>query len=851
MELLERDAALAVLADAYAAAGRAGRIVLVTGEPGIGKTALVREFVRRLNGGSRVLVGACDNLSIKRPLGPLRDVVGEVSPRLAAALVADTPAPEIHSLLVEELAGSQQTTVLVIEDVHWADDATLDALVVVGRRIASLPALVVVTCRDGEVPEGIHGAVDVVESGNLIFLELEPLSPRAVAALAGDDADDVYAATGGNPFFVTELLASRTSASLPPSVASAVLARAARLDATGRRVVELISLVPSRMPTSMLDALVSDWPQAAEDGERGRLLEIAPTHVGFRHELARNAISQSIPAARRRGLHAEILDVLVATGGDVADVVHHAEAAGATAVVAENALQAARRAAAVASNREAFSHYRRAADFLERLAPHEQAEVLEELANFAYLVGDVEQAFEAIGRARAIHEAEGDDEAVGRCARVVSRLHWFAGDGAAARDNALEAISILEPLGESSELARAYSGLAQLAMLDEDAPAALDWAERSLALAEALGDDATRIHALGNVGATRVALDHRDVDPLRAVHVEAAAAGDTHEAVRALLNAAYFELFWLRPETAVGLADEARAYARENDLDWFISYAEMTRAWLAIRAGDWAAAERAIRRKPVAQQAVWNILGDTVAAELAVRRGDDDAAERLARVGALAYRTGELQRIGPILELETVAAICGNGLPPVEKFEALVGAIEYRGEAAGPCAARIAAWAAVVGVRIPLPRELPPPYAAMLDCDWPGAADAFGAIGWSFDRAFFLSFVDDEDGLVEAIGIARELGAAPLTRHVARRMRTLGLKVPRGPRETTRTNPLGLTPRQLQVLELIAAGRTNAEIAEDLVVSTRTAEHHVAAVLTKLGAATRRDAARRAEELRL
>lgn len=136
-------------------------------------------------------------------------------------------------------------------------------------------------------------------------------------------------------------------------------------------------------------------------------------------------------------------------------------------------------------------------------------------------------------------------------------------------------------------------------------------------------------------------------------------------------------------------------------------------------------------------------------------------------VGALAYRTGELQRIGPILELETVAAICGDGLPPIEKFQALVGAIEYRGEAAGPCAARIAAWAAVVGVRIPLPRELPPPYAAMLDCDWPGAADAFGAIGWTFDRAFFLSFLDDEDALTEAIGVARELGAAPLARHVA------------------------------------------------------------------------------------
>ena len=114
-----------------------------------------------------------------------------------------------------------------------------------------------------------------------------------------------------------------------------------------------------------------------------------------------------------------------------------------------------------------------------------------------------------------------------------------------------------------------------------------------------------------------------------------------------------------------------------------------------------------------------------------------------------------------------------------------------------------------------------------------------------------LSLLDDEEALVEAIEIARGLGAEPLTRRVAGRMRELGLRVPHGPREATRANPAGLTARQLEVLALLADGLTNAEIAERLVVSPRTAEHHVAAVLTKLGATTRRDAARRASELGL
>jgi DNA-binding NarL/FixJ family response regulator len=137
----------------------------------------------------------------------------------------------------------------------------------------------------------------------------------------------------------------------------------------------------------------------------------------------------------------------------------------------------------------------------------------------------------------------------------------------------------------------------------------------------------------------------------------------------------------------------------------------------------------------------------------------------------------------------------------------------------------------------------------MLRRDWRAAADAFGAAGWSYDRGLMLSLLDDEEALAEALEVARDLGAEPLTRRVLERMRELGLRIPQGPREATRANPAGLTARQLEVLELLTEGLTNAEIAERLVVSQRTAEHHVAAVLMKLGASSRREAVRRATEL--
>jgi predicted ATPase len=458
VELLERDGALAALAEARdSAAHGEGRVVFVTGEPGIGKTSLVTRFLGDLDAGARVLYGTCDDLSIPRPLGPIRDLVGNVSPALVEALSAGAAPHEIQALLIAELERPPQPTVLVLEDVHWADDATFDSITVLGRRIGAVPALLVLTFRRGEAPPGhrLYATLGAIRADDLVVLELAPLSETAVASIAGDGSHAVYAATGGNPFYVSELLAYRTAAELPPSVANAVLGRASRLDDDARRLVELVSVVPTRVATSLLDAVMPEWAVAAEEPERRQLLEVDPRSVRFRHELARNAIRSSVPIAARRRLHGEILQALLAATADPAEIVHHAEAAGAEDVVAEYAVVAARRAAALGSNREAYSHYRRASHFVDRLPAPEQAAVLEELATAAYAVGRLEDAFLAIERAVAIFGDRGEEEAVGRCTRLLSRFHWVAGDGIAARGKALEAIAILEPLGASGELARA------------------------------------------------------------------------------------------------------------------------------------------------------------------------------------------------------------------------------------------------------------------------------------------------------------------------------------------------------------------------------------------------------------
>jgi DNA-binding CsgD family transcriptional regulator len=854
VELLEREEALAALADARDSAARgAGRVVFVTGEPGIGKTSLVTRFAQeQADSGARVLFGTCDDLSIPRPLGAFRDLVGTVSRPLEKALAEGAASHRIQSLLIAELEQPPRPTVLVLEDVHWADDATLDSITVLGRRIGSLPALLVLTYRRGEAAQPLRSALGAIRAEDCVFVQLEPLSERAVASLAGDGAGDVYAATAGNPFYVTELLAAPpVDGTLPASIANAVLGRASRLDASARRLVELVSVVPGRAATSVLDAVMPEWPAAAEEPERRQLLDVDTRWVRFRHELARNAIRTNVPAAARRRLHAEILEALLGAGADPADIVHHAEAAGAEDVVAEYALVAARRAAALESNREAYSHYVRASDFADRLRAAERAALFEELAQLAYVVGRLDDAFAASGRAIALHAELGDEAAVGRCTRFESRLHWFAGAGAPARIKAREAVAILEPLGDSVELARAYGGMSQLAMLAGDPEQAFSWGERALELADRLGDEHTRVHALVNVGTTRAQLDHRETAALLEAHATADALGEREEATRALGNLGYVLMSWAMPEPAARYLEDSLAYAERHEVHNLASYIRTALAWLRLRAGAWDEAERMTNRELERGAPVSQLLASTVLAELAVRRGDADAEQRLAELALQADRAGDLQRVAPVLELETDWALTSGAPLPAERFEQLVEDFRPHGGLTGWAGCRVAAWAAVAGLELDGGEPTTPPLDAMRRRDWPAAADAFGKAGWSYDRALMLSLTGDEASLADALEVARMLGAEPLTRRVASRMRNLGLSVPHGPRESTRANPAGLTARQLQVLALLADGLTNAEIAEQLVVSPRTAEHHVAAVLTKLGAPSRRDAARRAEELGL
>ncbi len=383
MELLERGLLLDELGGLLAATAGGGRVVLLAGEAGMGKSALVRGFAERDAGRARFLLGACDPLLTPRALGPLHDLGRQLGGRLAALLGVAAPREQLFDALLDELDRRGRPQVVVVEDAHWADEATLDLLVFLGRRMDRTRALLVVTYRDDELAPG-HPLLAVPGSlppGTLHRLKLGPLSEEAVAELgrrAGRGTAGLHALTGGNPLLVTEVLAA-ADAGVPPTIRDLVLARLAGLPAAAQEVVRLVAVVPTRTELWLLEQAIGPSPAAVEACLDGGLLVAGPDAVGFRHELLRRAVEGSLSALARRELNRRVLEVLAAPERrvDLARLVHHAREAGDVEAVLRYAPEAARQAAAVAAHREAVGHYRAVFAHAEQLPGAARAELLE------------------------------------------------------------------------------------------------------------------------------------------------------------------------------------------------------------------------------------------------------------------------------------------------------------------------------------------------------------------------------------------------------------------------------------------------------------------------------------------
>ena len=831
--------------------------MLVGGEAGVGKTTLLLAFCRRRGGEARILWGRCEPLRTPRPLGALLDVAATTGGPLAGLVDGAARPYEVAAGLIREL-GARGPTVLVLEDIHWADEATLDVLTLLAGRIASTPALVLATFRDDELGRADQLRVLLGEVvGRRGRLTLEPLSRAAVAQLGqrhGVAGDELFRRTQGNPFFVTEVLAAGGE-HISETVRDAVLARAARLSAPARRLLDAVAVVPGTVELFLLEAMAGELLGELEDCLASGVLTAGQAHVAFRHELARLAIEEAMPPNRRLALHRAALAALASRGGDdpqVARLAHHADAAGEREGVLRWAPAAAEQAARRGAHREAAAQYGRALRFADGLPGERRAQLLARRVDECWMTDQFEAAAEAQQQALECRRELGDRRGEGDALRTLSRLLFFLGRIDEGERLAQEAVSLLERLPSGHELAMAYGNLAQRRMVVDDVQETIAWGQRALDAAQ-IHDTEALVYALTNIGAAEfgAGVDDGRLKLERALTL-ALGHGLEDYAGRAYPSIVRCAVRQRRFDLATTYLEPGLKYCAERGLDTWRLYLLAARARLELHSGRWSqaadsAAEvlRDPRSAPFPRGSSMTVLG-----LLRARRGDPKPSVPLAEERDRAQPTGELDRIGPNAAARAEAAwLAGDDGPTaVQTAAAFALAQQHR---APWVVGELAIWRWRAGVRDTLaPGAVAEPYALSIAGEWDAAAELWGTIGCPYESALALADGDDAAALRRAVDMLQELGARPAAAIVARRLRERGVRgVPRGPRLRTRKNPAGLTPRELEVIVLLAEGLRNAQIAQRLIVAEKTIDHHVSAILRKLDVHTRGEAA--AEAIRL
>jgi DNA-binding CsgD family transcriptional regulator/tetratricopeptide (TPR) repeat protein len=851
--LLERDPELRRLSAALADARQGhGRVAFVSGEAGIGKTALVSAFAASA-AGVRTAFGRCDALATPRALGPFLD--------LAAALHV-APVDDRDRLLGRLLDDLRRGTpaLLVIEDVHWADDSTVELLVMLGRRAVDLALLLIVTYRDDEVPTDhpLRLAIgDLVTSSSTSWIGLRPLSPEAVQVLAAEsniEATNLYELTGGNPFYVTEVLAAPAEG-VPTTVRMAVLARASRLSSPARAVLDAVSVVPGRAEPWLVDELCDPAPGAVAACVAAGVLVADDGAYAFRHELARLAVEAEVPAERRRDLHRRAVATLAARSDiDPARLAHHAEVAGDERTLAVAASEACRLAFARTAVREAVRHGEQALTVQHLLSADARAELKEYVGAALAMMARNKDAVGLLGEAAAHWQAAGSArrEAVVRF-RLTSAL-VSSGLTAQAMAATARAIEVLEREPPGAELAAAYAHRAAGHMLARDRDNAVAWGGRAIEMSRQLDDRNNLARALIQTGIADV-MDAR-FEGLTRVREGIEIA--TREGLPAMVSLGLLQIGsgcgeMRRYDEAVPALVEGADFCDRHNLEDNRRYII---AWLArcrFDLGQWNEADAAARDAlagargaAIARFVALNTLG-----WLRARRGEADVWPLLDEALEIARRTGHLQRLWPVAVARAEAGWFDRTLDDHVAIleEVLELAISCRH---GIAAGEIGLWLARAGCIERAPAIAVDPFARWIDGDHLGAAAGFRRMGCPYEAASALADAGNTGSLREALATFTRLGATPMVDEVVSRLRARGVRVPSRPRAVALDGrPAGLSPREHEVLKLVAAGFTNPQIASSLYISRKTAEHHVSSILVKLGVGSRTEAAAAAVRLGL
>jgi DNA-binding CsgD family transcriptional regulator len=848
MTVLERDAFLDSLVEyAGEAAAGASRLVFLAGEAGVGKTTLL-ELLRARLPHARWVAGACDGSFTPQPLGPLFDIAPQLGGAIETASAEDASRDRLFRVLLEQLSPPSLFTVMVIEDAHWADEATMDLVRFLGRRLRESPTLLVISYRDDGLTATHPVRLtlgDLTPERSLRRMTLSPLSSAAVNTLAagtGVSGDELYALTGGNPFFVNEVLGVN-SPTLPVSARDAVLARVARLSTDARTTLDAVAIFGTSVEPSLV-AVVAERRDGLDECLDSGVLVSEPSGVRFRHELARLAVEESVAGHRKRDLHACILaELRTRPDTELARLAHHAEGALDAEAVLDYAIRAGQRAEQMSAHREAAAQYSRALRFATGRSATERAELHDLLATELLVIEDWRRSDEERSRAVELWRQTDNKLRLGDSLRRLSRARMRSYDRT-GYDLMDESIIVLEALPPSRELAWAYANKAASFMY-EDPPRSVEAAQFARKVLEMAGvdDAALTSDSLNTESCALSAMGEIAVVPMLQEALRVALEGKAFEAAsRAYTNLVATLINFNQIDEARRYAEEGVPFCEEHELTMYAHCLAGAHMVVLEKLGRWDEALDLAERE---------LLKPTLS--------PFNRATPLMTAAMIYARRGE-RKIADPLFAESVAVMNDMGCHEADlrdiEFSWLEGGVDDARQRAVALAktsglaaevtTELAVWLKRFGENVEnYELMVDPVRQRQLDEPWADVAAMWAELGSSYEQALALFDSGEEEPMREAIAILDGLGAAAAINVVRTEMRRRGFTaIPRGVRSATREDSLGLTRRQREVLDLMAEGLTNAEIGARLFLSERTVDHHVGGVLAKLGVDSRREAVR-------
>jgi len=863
MVLLEREAELRELHGHFqVASGGSGRLVFLGGEGGGGKSSLIEEFRRQVEPGVPFSVVSFDGVALPSAFGALHELAGAWGQDIGALLEGQAPREQVIRAMFERMCQASGVNVLVGEDAHHTDEASLELVRYIGRRIGQTRTLFIVTYRD----DALHAyhplrrvLGDLVSEPNVVRMSVCPLSLDSVRELAhgsGHDASLLFERTNGNPFYVTEIIAAGGD-SIPATVQDAVLARASRVSIEGRALLTVAAAIgividPDALARVIGGSIDADLDECLASG----ILRVQGDQVAFRHGIARDVLYDAISPSRKRGLHRRILEILEqdpSLGSDESILAHHADRARQRPTAYAYALKAARMAATIGAHREAAAQFDRAIRNADGLAESELVDLETARAQENYFSGDFAGAVAAQQRAMALLSEHGSPLAYGGALGALARYLLLADRITESFDVAQRARSLLESLPPGEALAEVYSLLAHCSLITRDVEATRAWGGLAIALAQTAASQAILAETRITLGTVEIVCDLGAGQHLLEAGIANARASGQHVQVARGFNNLVFRLTaQAEPERALALIDEGLAYEIEHGLTSFEVVLRAFRSWVLLDLGDWEAAGHEAAGVLVRAETVPGgaIVARIVLGKLKALRGGD-ASEMHDDALMLARDLDDRWTLGMVRAARAEAAWLA-GDPHLAVAEA---AREYGNAIAENdpwLAGELALWMHRGGHRVTEIGNLAEPFARELSGRSREAAAFWAHRGMRVPEARSLAADGGDAELRAAHHIFDMLGARPDLTRVVRALRAAGAtNIPRGPRPETRANAAGLTARELEILELVMQRKTNKQIAEQLYLSHRTVGHHVSAILGKLDVDSRDKLRDKADELML